>query len=546
MANSSNSNSTPESGISGIPDREIGSQGLRKRILRRGVSWRTPFPGDEVEVHYNGRVEGGERIGSSHDRGTPFRFKLGQREVIEGWDDGVATMKKGEKCILTIPPELGYGEAGSPPLIPPNSILIFEVELLSWNSIRDLKGDGGILKKITREGEGWATPGDADEVLAVLVVPVIYDTKLENGTSLSKSDIGVEFHINDGHICPAISHALKTMRKGEKAELSVKFHYGFGKFGNECLRVYDAIPSKSNLNIKLELVSWKRVIDVTGDGKVLKKIIKAGQGFDRPNEGATIKVVYAGKFRDGTVFCQKGTNEDPFEFVSFEEQINEGLDRAIMTMRKGEQALVTISSDFLFDHDVPQRMFEDSTCLYEVELIDFTKDKPFWKMDTLEKLNACETRKLEGNALFQAGKFCRASKKYEKERLDALKCAVKYVEFDHTFTDEDRSLANALKLSCYLNNAACKVKLGEYLDAVTLCSKVLEFDSSNVKALYRRSQSYLRTSELEKAEADIKRALTIDPTNRDVRMEYKTLKDRQKEYAKYQAGIFSTMLSKMC
>ncbi|KAJ0100485.1 hypothetical protein Patl1_21095 [Pistacia atlantica] len=145
-------------------EREIGNQGLKKQILKRGTSWQTPFPGDEVEVHFSGHVEGGACLDSSRDKETPFLFKLGQGEVIKGWDEGVATMKKGERAIFIIPPSLAYGEAGSPPLIPPNSTMVFDIELLSWSTIRDITGDGGILKKIIKEGEGWATPRDNDEV----------------------------------------------------------------------------------------------------------------------------------------------------------------------------------------------------------------------------------------------------------------------------------------------------------------------------------------------------------------------------------------------
>ncbi|KAK2631788.1 hypothetical protein EUGRSUZ_L02444 [Eucalyptus grandis] len=258
-----------------------------------------------------------------------------------------------------------------------------------------------------------------------------------------------------------MSIAVKTMRKGEKAELAVKFSYGFrGRTVPESIEL--GASADSNLVIQFELIAWKSVVDVTGDKKVLKKIVRAGEGFDHPDEGSVVKVAYTGKFEDGSIFERKGSTEEPFEYVALEEQVNEGLDRAILSMKKGEQALVTMRTNSVgLDDSV---VSTNSVLSYEVELIDFTKDKPFWKMNACEKLEACESTKNDGNSLFKTGRFWCASKKYEK--------AEKYVQFDHCFTDEEKSSVNALRLSCYLNNAACKLRLGDYSGATKFCTKV--------------------------------------------------------------------------
>jgi peptidylprolyl isomerase len=87
--------------------------------------------GNTVSVHYVGTLTTGSKFDSSRDRNSPFNFLLGAGQVIQGWDQGVAGMKVGGTRRLTVPPELGYGPMGYPPVIPGNSTLVFEVELLN-------------------------------------------------------------------------------------------------------------------------------------------------------------------------------------------------------------------------------------------------------------------------------------------------------------------------------------------------------------------------------------------------------------------------------
>jgi FKBP-type peptidyl-prolyl cis-trans isomerase len=86
--------------------------------------------GQVAVVHYTGWLTDGTKFDSSRDRGTPFSFPLGGGQVIAGWDQGVAGMKVGGRRKLLIPPDLGYGEMGSPPVIPAAATLVFDVELL--------------------------------------------------------------------------------------------------------------------------------------------------------------------------------------------------------------------------------------------------------------------------------------------------------------------------------------------------------------------------------------------------------------------------------
>ena len=103
--------------------------GLRIEDLVVGTGWEAT-KGDKVKVHYVGTLTNGSEFDSSRKNDAPLDFQIGEGQVIRGWDQGIPGMKIGGKRKLRVPPDFAYGAKGSPPVIPPNATLIFEVELL--------------------------------------------------------------------------------------------------------------------------------------------------------------------------------------------------------------------------------------------------------------------------------------------------------------------------------------------------------------------------------------------------------------------------------
>ena len=162
-----------------------GSGGVYKKLLRAGApGGERPPPNAEVCVHYVGHLINGQKFDSSRDRDEPFKFKLGVGQVIEGWDIAVATMSPGEISLFTCRADYAYGWEGSPPKIPEDATLRFEVELISWEPpVRDIfdmtpaeklvhgrtkREQGTALLKAGEHKEAAAEFGKAIEALGML------------------------------------------------------------------------------------------------------------------------------------------------------------------------------------------------------------------------------------------------------------------------------------------------------------------------------------------------------------------------------------------
>ncbi|EFJ51308.1 hypothetical protein VOLCADRAFT_103560 [Volvox carteri f. nagariensis] len=494
--------------------------GLIKKIITAGESWETPEAGDEVTVHYVGTLEDGSKFDSSRDRDEPFVFTLGQGRVIKGWDLGVAKMKKGETALLICKPEYAYGAQGSPPKIPPNATLHFEVELLSWRSVKDIAGDGGVIKTVLTEGSGWATCEDQFEA------KVSYTARVSGSETPFATSDDTLFTVSEGHLIPAVRVALKTMKKGEKVALKVKPAYGFGEAGSE---QYGVPP---NADLEVEHLT-------PGGGVVMKTLLSNDKEFRKPNEGAKVTVRLVGEvLPNGPVFVRHEEGSE-LVFTTGEEQVCEGLEAAVMKMKEGDKALVTINDPaqgygFETEYAGPLAVVPPGSALqFDVELVQFENSKESWEMNDQEKVEAARQRKEKGNFYFKAGKVFKAKSLWER--------AVSLVQYDKSFPDDAKQASRDIKRSCWLNMAAIDVKQAHWKDALKHCSSVLEIDSQNVKALYRRAQAQMGLQDLFEAEQDLKKALDLEPNNADVLALMRKLKVAVREQNKKEASMYSKM-----
>ncbi|CAL8470896.1 g10438 [Coccomyxa elongata] len=510
-----------------------GDGGVIKKILVEGSGWETPSKGDEVTVHYVGTLEDGTVFDSSRERDTPFVFSLGQGKVIKGWDEGVKTFKKGEKALLTCKADYAYGEQGSPPKIPPNATLNFEVELLSWKSVKDIAGDGGVIKTILTEGSGWTKPKDQDEAL------VRYTVRAggSNGASVASSSADGDVVSVGSCQLKAFQVALKTMKEGEKVTLHIKPEYGYSAEARP-----EGVPADAELIADLELVLIRKVETATDDGQVSVKLIKKGKNYKKPNEGATVKVAYTARIGgpDGQVF-EEYSRENPLTFSADEGEVVEGLDLGILKMNEDEVMEIRVVPEYGFGNKEEKRPLgtvpPNSTLLYTVELLEVIKAKESWDMSAEDKVQAAQKRKELGNKFFKAEKWSRAAKKY--------KAAGDIIDHDTDFSAELKKESAALKKSANLNTAAAFIKQGLWKDAIVAANKVLGSNPSDVKALYRRAQAHLGQQDFVEAHVDIKAALQVEPANKDVRALLARYKKESAAANQRDAVMYKTIFQKM-
>ncbi len=230
------------------------NSGLQYRILVK-TEGQMPEKGERVKVHYTGKLEDGTKFDSSLDRGEAFTFELGAGRVIKGWDEGIALLHKGEKATFIIPPELGYGSRnmGS---IPPNSTLIFDVELVDiLPAIKiepyNIKGktriklDSGLQYYLISEGAGLKA--EAGDNVVVHYTGFFEDGKIFD-SSIKRGE-PFKFQLGMGRVIKGWDEGVALMKEGDKIRFLIPYQLAYGEKGYP-----GAIPPKSNLTFDVELI----------------------------------------------------------------------------------------------------------------------------------------------------------------------------------------------------------------------------------------------------------------------------------------------------
>lgn len=340
--------------------------------------------GDVIQVHYTGWLSDSTRFDSSRDREEPLEFSLGAGMVIQGWEKGIVGMKLGEVRRLVIPPELGYGDRAVGP-IPENSVLIFEVELLSvqkgmgpdefpkdlaqwkWTSlstgveIRTEKSGSGIKAQLGNRLQvhytGWLRGG----------------TRFASSRTLSKS---MEVVLGAGQVIRGWEVGLQGIQTGEVRWLKVQPSQGYGSaalakippnseliFRVECVEI-DAEHVEDGLDIFPDTtqISWQE-----GREGLRYSVLRKGEG-EAAVANQKVDVHYTGWLLDGTRF-DSSRERGAFSFVIAGGQVIRGWDLGVEGMLPGEVRLLSVPSGLAYGSRGTGPIPPNAPLLFQVEYI---------------------------------------------------------------------------------------------------------------------------------------------------------------------------------
>ncbi len=362
--------------------------GLKIKIIFPGEG-NIPEKGDQVLVHYTGKLANGTVFDSSIERKKPITFQLGVGKVIKGWDEGIALLRKGGQAKLIIPPELGYGnrDMGS---IPPNSTLYFDVNLIDFKKQPEAASKPGIQpfntegKDTLRASSGLkyiiVEKGRGEKVEKDRVVKIHYSGYLKNGKMFDSTfKRGEPFKIlaGAGKVLKGLDEGIMLMRQGDKFRIIVPPELGFSN------RETSVIPANSTLIFDVELLEIAPPIVIEPfNTEGLKRystasglqyyIVKEGNGVS-PNAGENVAMHYTGYLQDGTIFDSSVKRDEEFIFPLGEGKVIPGWEEAVSMMKVGDKFRIILPPNLAYGNRAMGAIPANSTLIFDLELLSIKK-----------------------------------------------------------------------------------------------------------------------------------------------------------------------------
>jgi len=288
------------------------------------------------------------------------------------------------------------------------------------------------------------------------------------------------------------------------------------------------------------------------DGGLLKKILVEGTGDVTPPPGSDVDVHYVGTLHsDGSKFDSSRDRPGTFKFQVGVGQVIKGWDQGICTMKRGEKCILRCTSDYAYgDTGSPPKIPGGATLNFEVELFSWKeKVKPAVQMTAEERTAFALKMKEQGTEAFKQGDFATAVNRYED--------GAEYITFNPSghgddddedmdqsassgptaLSDEDKALAIALLNNC----AMARLKLGDAMPAKFDCTKVLQYDPKNVKAMFRRAQAELALHNFKACVEDATATLELDPSNKEAELLKRKAAEAEKKEKKQEKAMYSKM-----
>jgi peptidylprolyl isomerase len=365
-----------------LPGARITSTGLQYLEEITG-SGKTPKSGEIITIHYIASLLDGTELANTYINNEPINTLWGANRLLPGWEEGVGMMKPGGKAKLVLPADLAFGEQGYG-IIPPNSQIIFEVELLSVDPApipTDIPAN-----QLTKTTSGLQyydiTEGDGAEASKNSTISTNYTiwVKTDQGFNYidqSTAGMPVSFVLGRGDtVFPGWEEGATGMKVGGKRLLVIPPDLALGSEGN------DMIPANSTLVMEIELIDLMEPqvatqVDeeyfTTTESGLKYYDLEAGTG-DSPETGQTVVVHYAGWLTDGTQFDSSINRGEPFSFVFGAGNVIPGWDEGLATMKVGGKRQLVIPPDLGYgDQGAGSLIPPGATLVFEVELLEIKK-----------------------------------------------------------------------------------------------------------------------------------------------------------------------------